>query len=118
MTATDNCCTLVPYFEVNDMEAFKALCDQFVEKTSTEPKCLFYGFSFSGNQAHCREGYADAAGILAHLDNVGELFQKALTVADLTRLEVHGPEHEIAQLREPLAELNPEYFVLEYGFRR
>lgn len=100
------------------MNAFKALCDQFVEKTSAEPKCLFYGFSFSGNMAHCREGYADAAGILAHLDNVGELLQQALTVADLTRLEVHGPQHEIAQLQEPLADLNPEYFVLEYGFRR
>ncbi len=100
------------------MEAFRALCDRFVEKTSAEPKCLFYGFSFNGNQAHCREGYEDAAGILAHLENVGELLQEALTVSDLTRLEVHGPEPELAQLREPLAELNPEYFVLEYGFRR
>lgn len=118
MATTDNCCTLVPYFQVNDMQAFKTLCNQFVEKTSTEPKCLFYGFSFSGDQAHCREGYEDAAGILAHLDNVGELLQEALQVADLVRLEVHGPEHEIEQLREPLAELNPEYFVLEYGFRR
>ena len=23
--------------------------------------------------AHCREGYADAEGVLAHLENVGEL---------------------------------------------
>jgi quinol monooxygenase YgiN len=118
MAASDTCCTLVPYFDVRDMEAFKALCEQFVEKTSTEPKCVHYGFTFKGNQAHCREGYEDAAGILAHLDNVGELFQEALKVADLTRLEVHGPEHEISMLQEPLAELNPEYFVLEYGFRR
>lgn len=118
MATTDNCCTLVPYFGVRDMDAFKALCGQFVEKASAEPKCLYYGFSFSGDQAHCREGYEDAAGVLAHLDNVGDLLQEALKIADIKRLEVHGPECELAQLREPLAELNPEYFVLEYGFRR
>ena len=52
------------------------------------------------------------------LDNVGELLQKALKIADLTRFEIHGPESELAKLREPLAGLNPVFFVLEYGFRR
>lgn len=36
----------------------------------------------------------------------------------LTHLEVHGPDEELAKLRAPLAELNPQFFVLEYGFRR
>jgi hypothetical protein len=31
---------------------------------------------------------------------------------------VHGPEAELAKLREPFAKLKPQYFVLEYGFRR
>jgi hypothetical protein len=66
---------------------------------------------------HCREGYEDAEGVLFHLDNVGTLLNEALKISDLTRLEIHGPEEELAKLREPLAELNPEYFVLEYGFR-
>jgi quinol monooxygenase YgiN len=118
MTTNDRCCTIVPYFDVHEMEAFKALCVRFIEKTSNEPKCLYYGFSFSENQAHCREGYEDAAGVLAHLENIGPLFEEALKLADLTRLEIHGPEDEVSQLREPLAELNPQYFVLEYGFRR
>ena len=79
---------------------------------------LAYRFSFDGDQAHCREGYSDAAGILAHLENVGALLEEALAIADITRLEVHGPEDELAQLREPLAALSPQFFTLEFGFRR
>ena len=120
MATDDTCCTIVPYFKVHEgqLEAFKALCEQFVAKTSQEPKALYYGFSFDGDQAHCREGYADAAGLLAHLDNVDSLLIEAVKIADITRLEVHGPESELAQLREPLANFNPQFFALEYGFRR
>ena len=120
MATDDRCCTLVPYFKVHEgrLEDFKTLCERFVEKTGEEPKYLHYGFSFDGDQAHCREGYEDAAGILGHLENVGPLLEEALTMADLTRLEVHGPEAEVAQLREPLKDLNPQFFTLEYGFRR
>ena len=120
MATEDTCCTLVPYFKVHDgkINAFKQLCVEFVNTTDTEPKCLFYGFSFDGDQAHCREGYQGAEGVLAHLDNVSVLFGEALKIADITRLEVHGPEQELAKLREPLADLNPQFFVLEYGFRR
>ena len=120
MATEDKCCTLHPYFKIHDgkVEAFKALCEQFVEKTGQEPKCLYYGFSFDGDQAHCREGYEDAQGILAHLENVGSLLDEALAIADITRLEIHGPEAELAQLREPLAGLQPQFFTLEYGIRR
>jgi hypothetical protein len=31
---------------------------------------------------------------------------------------VHGPAQEIEQLRKPLADLSPQFFTLEYGFRR
>lgn len=120
MATQDKCCSIVPYFKIQNgkVDDFKALCEQFVAKTKDEPKCLYYGFSFDGDQAHCREGYADANGLLAHLDNVGALLQEALKIAELTRLEIHGLEEELAKLREPLAGLNPQFFTLEYGFRR
>ena len=120
MATQDKCCSIVPYFRVSSgkLGAFKELCERFVEKTSTEPECLYYGFSFNGDQVHCREGYEDAEGVLAHLENVGPLLEEALKIAELTRLEIHGPEQELAKLREPLAELNPQFFTLEYGFRR
>ncbi len=120
MATQDKCVSIVPYFKVADgkLAAFKALCEQFVAKTETEAKALYYGFCFDGDQAHCREGYVGAEGLLAHLDNVGALLQEALTIAELTRLEVHGVEEELAKLREPLAAYNPQYFTLECGFRR
>jgi len=120
MSVQDKCCTIVPYFRVasGKLPAFQKLCEQFVTKTSQEPKCLYYGFSFSGDQAHCREGYEDAEGLLAHLENVGPLLEKALKIAEITRLEIHGPEEELAKLREPLAKLKPQIFSLAYGFRR
>ena len=120
MVTQDKCCTIVPYFKVSNgkLDAFKELCEQFVDKTNSESKCLYYGFSFDGNQAHCREGYEDAEGVLAHLENVGSLLEEALKIADLIRLEIHGPEEELAKLREPLANLKPQFFILEYGFRR
>jgi quinol monooxygenase YgiN len=120
MATTDTCCSIVPYFKIpsESMAPFKAICEQFIAKTKNEPKCLYYGFSFNGNEAHCREAYQDAEGALAHLDNIGDIFAEALKIAELTRLEIHGPEQELAKLREPLAGLNPQFFVLEYGFRR
>ena len=120
MTTQDNCCTLVPYFQVHEgkIEDFKILCPKFVEKTLQEPKCLYYGFSFKGNIVHCREGYEDAEGILNHLANVETLLKQALNISDLIRLEIHGNETQLEKLRQPLADFNPDFFVLECGFRR
>lgn len=43
MATQDKCRTIVPYFKVQSgkLEDFKALYEQFVEKTNTEPKCLY-----------------------------------------------------------------------------
>ena len=119
MATQDKCVTIVPYFKIHSgkLETVKKMCPQFVEKTKTEPKCLFYGFSFEGDVMHCREGYEDADGLLAHLDNVGALLGELLKIADIMRLEVHGPKEEVAKLRAPLAGLKPQFFMLEYGFR-
>jgi quinol monooxygenase YgiN len=120
MATQDRCCTIVPYFKVHPgkLPAFQALCERFVAKTQSEEKVLYYGFSFDGDEVHCREGYRDAEGLLHHLENVGALLQEALQISDIVRLEVHGPEAELARLRAPLAGLKPRFFVLEYGFRR
>ena len=59
----------------------------FVSLAGEEPKCLYYGFSFSGNEVYCREGYEDSEGALAHLDNVGALLREALKLAELTRID-------------------------------
>lgn len=81
------------------------------------------GLSQSGEQEGEQEGgtvagvLPGAAGLLAHLDNVGDLIAEALKLSAITRLEVHGVEGELAKLREPLANLDPLYFTMEYGMR-
>ena len=120
MATNDTACSIVPYFKIagGKVDEFKSLCEQFVAKAQGESKVLYYGFSFDGDLVHCRECYADADGLLAHLDNVGALIGEALKISEIVQLEVHGPAAELAKLKEPLAELNPRFFVLEYGFRR
>ncbi|MEO8438796.1 MAG: hypothetical protein ABI540_01110 [Spartobacteria bacterium] len=120
MATEDKCCTIVPYFKVpsEQMGQFKALCEQMVAKAKEEPECLYYGFSFHDDTGHCREGYTDAEGALAHLENIGPLLSEALKMASLERLEIHGPEEELAKLRGPLANMNPQFYTLECGFRR
>lgn len=119
MATNDTCCTIVPYFKIHEgqQQAFRTLCERFVEKTSTEANCLYYGFSFDGDVAHCREGYRDADAALAHLENVGALLEEVLKVSDLTRMEIHGPREELDKLRGPMGESQPQFFTLEYGFR-
>lgn len=119
MATSDTACSIYPYFKVpaENLDQFLILCDRFVEKTRTEPKCLYYGFSFNGLEAHCREAYSDAEGLLFHLENVGEILQEALLISELTRLEIHGCESELAKLKEPLQHLEIQYFTLKYGFR-
>ena len=120
MALDDTVCTLVPYFTVQDgkLDEFKELGEQMVQRTQSESEVAFYGFSFSGQRAHCREGYRSSAGILAHLENVDGLLKQALAIASLDILEIHGPADQLAELQEPLKGLNPVYFTMETGFRK
>jgi quinol monooxygenase YgiN len=113
MKPLSNFVSLHPYFKAHPgkLDAIKSAFSAFVEKTAGEEKNLFYGFTVNGDEIFCREGYADAEALLAHLDSVGAMLAEALKIADLTRVEVHGPAAELEKLRTPLAHLNPVWFV-------
>jgi quinol monooxygenase YgiN len=115
MSIPSNFVSFHPYFKVHPgkLEALKAGLPAFVEKTKTEKKNLFYDFTINGDEVMCREAYIDAEGLLAHLANVDALLKEAFKIADLTRLEVHGPAKELDKLKGPLAHLKPAWFVIE-----
>ncbi len=117
MKRISNFVSLHPYFKVHPgkLEAFKASLPAFVEKAKTENKNLFYDFTINGDEVFCREGYVDAEGVLAHLANVDALLKEAMQIADLIRVELHGPAGELEQLKGPLAQLKPAWFVRESG---
>ena len=106
--------TLHPYFKVprDKLALLKAILPEFAAKTRGETGNLFYEFTVNGDEVFCREGYVNAEALLAHLENVGAMLAEALKMADLIRIEVHGPAAELQKLKEPLAHLNPAWFQL------
>src|SRR5438270_12514900 len=102
-----NFVSLHPYFMAHSgkLDELKAGFPRFVERTAAEKENLFYGFSVNGDEIFCREGYENAEGLLTHLDNVGALLAEMLKMADLIRVEVHGPAEELEKLRGALAHL-------------
>jgi quinol monooxygenase YgiN len=115
MKPLSNFVSLHPYFKVHPgkLEIFTAGFPGFIARTTTEEKNLFYEFTVNGDEVFCREAYADAEGLLAHLENIGALLAEALKIADLIRVEVHGPAAELDKLKGPLAHLKPDWFVSE-----
>ncbi|MDB4142384.1 hypothetical protein N9142_00180 [Akkermansiaceae bacterium] len=112
MSALSQAVSINPYFKVQEgkLDSFKELMNRFVAKTKTEDGCHYYDFTVCGNVVFCREAYAGAAGLLAHLENVGACIEEALTFSELIRVEVHGPKAELDQLREPLKDLGPDFY--------
>ena len=82
-----------PYFKVHSgkMDTVKALLHEFIARTATEEKALYYEFTINGDLVFCREAYVGAEGALAHLANVGAQLDKMLTLSEVTRLDNHGP---------------------------
>ncbi len=120
MHDSDQALSIHPYFKIRpgQLEAVKALLPVFIKKTANEPKNLYYGFSLNGEELFCREAYVDAAGLLTHLENVGPELQQILRLADVLRVEVHGPAAELEKLRGPLADLKPVWFTWFGGCRQ
>lgn len=115
-----NVVTIHPYFKVHagQMPAARAILEKFLEKTGTEPGCLYYEFTVNGDTVFCREGYDGADAALAHLSNVSEPLGEMLKTSDLIRLELHGSAANLEKLKEPLSSLNVDWFTYECGLSR
>jgi quinol monooxygenase YgiN len=115
-----NAVSIHPYFKVHPgkLEEFKARFPAFIQKTATERDNLYYGFTISDDVAFCHEAYVGAEGLLAHLENVGPLLESVLKIADLIRVEIHGPAAELEKLKGPLGHLKPTWFTYVGGVNR
>jgi hypothetical protein len=120
MSTHANVVSIHPYFKIHPgkLEAFKAALPAFLEKTKAETKNLYYDFTMSGDVVFCREAYLGADGLLEHLANVDALLGPLLTMADIQRVEVHGPAGELEKLKGPLGSLNPTWFTYLFGVQR
>jgi hypothetical protein len=100
------------------MEAFRGWCAKLEELCAKEEKCLYFGFSFDGDKAYCREGYAGAEGVFEHLENVGAYLDDVFSNVEVERIEFHGPAEELAKLKETIESLGANAYAMEYGFRK
>ena len=66
-----------------------------------------------------RSGVAtDAAGVLAHLDNVGPLVGKMLeAAATLDKIELHGPPAEMDKCKDTMNGFGTTYWAIDSGFQ-
>ncbi len=118
MSTFDNAVSINPYFQITDenMETAKGFLARFCDLVGKNEKgCLFYNFTFKGNELCCREAYKNADAVKAHLDNCGPALGEFMKIAKLLRIEVHGPAADLEQLKEAFAAFNPEYYVSECG---
>jgi quinol monooxygenase YgiN len=109
-----------PYFRPLDgqREAVLALLPAFASRVEREEGCLYYEFFTDGDLVYCREAYRDAAAFEAHVANVGDLLERLLALSAVERLEVHGPDAEVARVNSSLADLGPRAFTFLCGARR
>lgn len=114
---TSDVVTIHPYFKAKPgmLPQIKALLPAFAAQTANEKDNLFYDFTINGDEISCREGYRGAEAALAHLDNVATQLTEMSKLADLDRLEIHGPAAELEKMRSPLESLAPAWFVRECG---
>ncbi len=81
-------------------------------RASDEPLVLFHEASFHSDNLALRIAFPSAVSLLDHLAGTSNGFERLLSETDLIRMEVHGPDAELSQLRGPLGVFQPDWFVL------
>jgi len=109
-----------PYFTVLDWDKARPIMAEFVRKTGTEKRMVFYGWDIDGDTLHCREGYRDGAAANAHLENVGGCIGELLAegVAKLDSITIHGPAAELEKVRPGTEKLGTKYYAIHSGFQQ
>merc|ERR1711939_641749 len=66
--ASDTTVSMMVYWKIKDRAAFLKGCGGFVELTKKEEGVRYYGFTLSGDEAVCKEGYDSAVSFWAYAD--------------------------------------------------
>jgi quinol monooxygenase YgiN len=80
-----------------ELDNFRALMEEMVEHTKTEPGTLVYEWFVSedGSAVHIYERYADSSALVAHVGGFGENFaDRFFAAVDATGFDVYGNADE------------------------
>jgi len=87
------------------LDEFKQVANEFIQRVElSEPDTVSYEWflDVDGNKCYILEWYKDSPALLAHLDNIRDLYGDLLEVSKITRLEVFGnPSIEVRQAHLP-----------------
>lgn len=100
-------------------DTFKALMEEMVEGTSTEPQTLGYEWYLGddGSTVHIYEKYADSDAMVDHVNGFLEKWaERFMACIDVVRFTVYGEPSAAA--RELLAGFGPTYLGSWGGFAR
>ena len=93
------------------LEDFKSIVSTMVEIANlNEPNTLVYEWYINedGSECHLLETFKDSDAFMAHLGNVGHMFETLFGFATMTRAKIYGSPS--TELREALDPLGVEYF--------
>ena len=114
---------IVPEFQLSigegNLEDFKAFVNRMIEITkANEPNTLVYEWYINadGTECHLLETFEDSDAFMAHLGNVGHMFDTLFTYATVTRAKIYGDPS--AELKQSLDPLGVEYFGHFNGITR
>ncbi len=101
------------------LEDFKSIVNTMVEITDvSEPNTLVYEYYINedGTECHLLETFKDSEAFMAHLTNVGHLFDTLFESATMVRAKIFG--NPSAELKQALDPLGVEYFSHLNGIER
>jgi quinol monooxygenase YgiN len=98
---------------------FRALMEEMVDSTRSEPGTVIYEFSINDDESvvHIYERYSDSAATMTHLKVFGEKFaDRFLAAIQPGRFEVYGAPSD--EVREAVTGFGPAYMKPFGGFAR
>lgn len=101
------------------LETFRALMDEMVESTRSEPGTLAYEWFVdeSGTVVHIYERYADSAAVLVHGAVFGEKFaERFMGCVNPTGFDIYGAPSD--DVKAAFSEMGPSYLGAFGGFAR
>ena len=97
---------------------FKEVATRFIERVNaSEPDTLSYEWFLDteGSKCYILEKYRDSETLLAHLENVRDLYEPILALSKITRIEVFGDaSEEVKEAHIP----GTKFFQYWSGFTR
>ena len=100
------------------LENFRAVANDLIAKTKSEPGTLAYEWNLSQDETVCDiyERYQNADALLAHVRSFGAFAERFMQACRPINFHVYGPAND--DVKATLADFQPVYFLPMGGFSR